>query len=532
MHWRDEQPLPLRREVHFDGRVVWCFADRPATCWQMFTDTVAREPDALALIGEDGRVTYAELAERAGCVAGGLAAAGIAQGDRVALLMGNRFVFVEVWLACQRLGAICVPMNPRQPAPEIAFACGQCGASVLIFEADLAANIPDRADIPTVRHLWAAYGPVTGADDYDTLDAPAPPVADTQEEDCATILYTSGTTGRPKGAMLTHLGIVHSSLHFALTMDLRAGERSLLAVPASHVTGLIANITTTLCRGAAIVFLRAFKARTCLELMEAEQVTHTLIVPAMYNLFLLEPDFDSFDLGAWKTGGYGGAPMPEATIAEMARRAPHVGLMNGYGATEATSPTTMNPVRFAASHADCVGLALHCTEVGVFGADGVELPPGEQGEIWMKGPNVIPRYWDNAEANAANFVGGYWKSGDVGSMTEDGFIRVHDRIKDMLNRGGFKIYSIEVESQLSFHPNVLESAIIGSPCPVLGERVHAVVVPKGAPAGDGLGEDIRTFAKARLSDYKVPEVIHFRDSPLPRNANGKIIKTQLREEYV
>ena len=205
--------------------------------------------------------------------------------------------------------------------------------------------------------------------------------------------------------------------------------------------------------------------------------------------------------------------------------------MNGYGATEATSPTTMNPPRFAASHSDCVGLVLHTAEVTVMDAEGNEVPPGEQGEIWMKGPHIIPGYWDNPKANAENFVGGFWKSGDIGSMDEAGFIRVFDRIKDMLNRGGFKIFSIEVENQLCFHPNVLEMAIIGKPCPVLGERVHAVVVPKGVEPSDALADDIRAFASERLSDYKVPEQIHFRTEPLPRNANGKIIKTELRKEY-
>ena len=223
--------------------------------------------------------------------------------------------------------------------------------------------------------------------------------------------------------------------------------------------------------------------------------------------------------------------MPEATIAEMARRAPHVGLMNGYGATEATSPITMCPSENAASHSDTVGLVLHCAEVAVMDDQGNEVPPGEQGEIWMRGPSIIPGFWDNPVANAENFVGGYWKSGDIGSKDADGFIRVFDRIKDMLNRGGFKIFSIEVENQMSFHPHVMEMAIIGKPCPVLGERVHAVVVPKDAEPSDALAESIRAFAAERLSDYKVPEQIHFRSDPLPRNANGKIIKTELRKEY-
>lgn len=531
-HWSTEQRVTLRREVHFDGRVVWCFAGRPRSVHQMFADTAAANPDQDALVGEGGIVSYAELEAKTARLAAGLIAAGLERGERVALLMGNRFAFVEVFLACQRAGLICVPMNPRQPAPEIAYACGQCSASAIVFEADLAENVPDLSDIPTVRKLWSAYGPSPRAETYEDLSDAAPMDAvEVAEEDCAVILYTSGTTGRPKGAMLTHLNIVHSAWHFAESMEFKAGDRNLMAVPASHVTGLIANISTALSRGGAIVFLRQFKAADCLKLIERERVTHTLIVPAMYNLFLLDPEFDSYDLSSWRIGGYGGAPMPEATIAEMARRAPHIGLMNGYGATEATSPTTMNPTDCAASHSDCVGLVLHCSEVAVMDPDGAEVPRGEQGEIWMKGPNVIPGYWDNPEANAQNFVGGFWKSGDIGSLDEDGFVRVFDRIKDMLNRGGFKIFSIEVENQMSFHPNVLEMAIIGKPCPVLGERVHAVVVPKDAEPSDVLAENIRGFARERLSDYKVPEQIHFRTTPLPRNANGKIIKTELRKEY-
>jgi long-chain acyl-CoA synthetase len=533
MHWQDEQPVDLRREGHF-GRVFRCFRNRPASVHAMFAAAAAAHPGNDALTGEEGSVSYRDLEARTARVAGGMAAAGIARGDRVALLMGNRFAFVEALLACQRIGAVTVPLNPRQPAPEIAYALNQCAAAGLIFDAELATSLPDPAEIPTVRRRWSAYGavPGIGTERYEPLAdaAPAEPVH-VEQEATAILVYTSGTTGRPKGAMLTHLNVVHSALHLALSMEFAPGDRSLLAVPASHVTGLIANISTALIRGGAIVVLRTFKAADCLRLMQDRRVTHTLIVPAMYNLFLRDPDFERYDLSAWKIGGYGGAPMPEATIAEMGRRAPHVGLMNGYGATEATSPQTMGPPRFAASHADCVGLVLHCSEIAVMDDDGREVPPGQPGEIWMAGPNVVPGYWVNPEADADNFTGGFWKSGDIGSVDAEGFVRVLDRKKDMLNRGGYKIYSVEVESQLSFHPNVLESAIIGRPCPVLGERIHAVVVPKDAAPSEQLAENIRAFCAARLSDYKVPESIIFREAPLPRNPNGKIIKTQLREEY-
>lgn len=533
LHWCREQSVAMRRESHFGDRVVWCFADRPKSVQAMFEASARDYPDEDALVGEEGTLSYAALADRVAQIAAGLTAAGLGKGERVALLIGNRFAFVETWLACQHAGLVTVPMNTRQPAPEIAYAAGQCGAAAIIFDAELAGSIPDRDQIPTVRALFSAYGAAPGAGRYESLAecAPADPV-EVGEDDCAVILYTSGTTGRPKGAMLTHLNIVHSSLHFAYSMEFEAGDRNLLAVPAAHVTGLIANISTALARGGAIVFLRQFKAADCLALIQHQRVTHTLIVPAMYNLFLLDEGFDSYDLSAWKIGGYGGAPMPEATIRELSRRAPGLGLMNGYGATEACSPVTMGPPRFAASRSDCVGLVLHCDEIAVMDPDGREVAPGAAGEIWMKGPNIIPGYWDNAAANAVNFVGGFWKSGDIGSQDADGFVRVFDRVKDMVIRGGYKIFSIEVENQLSFHPNIMESAIVGRHCPVLGERVHAVVVPKDAEPGAALADDIRAFARARLSDYKVPEVIHFRAAALPRNANGKIIKTELRKEYV
>lgn len=533
MHWRDEQSVELRHEVHF-GRVVRCFAERPRSFHGMFAASAGANPDADALVTEKCTLSYCELEARSARMAGGLAAGGIRPGDRVALLIGNRPAYVEALLACQRIGAVTVPLNPRQRAPEIAFALNQCGAAALIFEYELASNLPEKAEIRTVdtARMWSLDAPNGDLPRFEAL-AEAPPAEPVvvDEDATAVILYTSGTTGRPKGAMLTHFNIVHSALHFAHSMEFHGGDRSLLAVPASHVTGLVANIAMALVRGGAIAILRQFRAADCLRFMQDARVTHCLIVPAMYNLFLREPNFEAYDLSAWKIGGYGGAPMPEATITEMARRANHVGLMNGYGATEATSPQTMNPPRFAAARADCVGLVLHCSEIVVMDEDGRELPPSEPGEIWMAGPNVIPGYWDNPEANVANFVGGFWKSGDIGSVDRDGFVRVLDRKKDMLNRGGYKIYCVEVESQLSFHPNVMESAVIGRPCPVLGERVHAVVVTRDAAPSDRLAADIRAFCAERLSDYKVPESIIFRDTPLPRNPNGKIIKTQLREEY-
>ncbi|MEP6839711.1 MAG: fatty acid--CoA ligase family protein, partial [Bradyrhizobium sp.] len=254
---------------------------------------------------------------------------------------------------------------------------------------------------------------------------------------------------------------------------------------------------------------------------------YTVMVPAMYNLCLLQPDFDSYDLSSWRIGGFGGAPMPIATIERLDARIPGLKLMNCYGATETTSPSTMMPGELTASHIDSVGLPCPGAEIIVMSSDGHQLPPGEIGELWIRSGSVIKGYWNNPKATAESFTAGFWHSGDLGSVDAENFVRVFDRQKDMINRGGLKIYSAEVESVLASHPDVVESAIIAKPCPVLGERVHAVVVTRNPVAG----EVLRAWCAERLSDYKVPETIDLTSEPLPRNANGKVMKRQLREAW-
>jgi acyl-CoA synthetase (AMP-forming)/AMP-acid ligase II len=219
--------------------------------------------------------------------------------------------------------------------------------------------------------------------------------------------------------------------------------------------------------------------------------------------------------------------MPVATIEKLAALVPGLKLINAYGSTETTSPSTMMPGELTASHIDSVGLPCPGATIMVVNAEGRELPRGEIGEIWIHGGSVIKGYWNNPKATAENFTGGFWHSGDLGSVDEENFVRVFDRQKDMINRGGLKIYSAEVESVLASHPDVVESAIIAKPRPVLGERVHAVVVTRNAVKGDAL----RAWCAERLSDYKVPETIDLTAEPLPRNANGKVIKRQLRQAF-
>ena len=518
MSWALPASAEIRFERHFGDRVLRCFAERPSSVYEAFARACAAAPDAEALVCGKERLSFAQLAQRAARVSAGLAARGIQAGDRVGILLGNRAQFATTLLGVLRLGAIAVPIGTRLQKPEIEYILAQCAARALVHESGLAPRITSATELPSLRY-------VTDENGVEACGEPAPAVAGVQEDDTAIILYTSGTTGRPKGAMLTHLNIVHSLLHFEHCLRLVPGDRAMLAVPASHVTGVVAILLTLWhARGCAVV-MPEFKARDFLELAARERITYTILVPAMYALCLMQPDFERFDLASWRVGGYGGAPMPEATIAALALKLPRLGLHNAYGATETTSPSTIMPPGRTAEHPDSVGWTVPCGEILIVGPEGREVPRGVAGELWIRGPMVVPGYWDNPEATRQAFTEGYWRSGDIGSMDEAGFVRVFDRLKDLVNRGGHKVYSVEVENVLGHHPAVLESAIVGKPCPVLGERVHAFVALK-APAS---AEELRRFCGERLADYKVPESFTLLDEPLPRNANGKLLKRALRD---
>jgi long-chain acyl-CoA synthetase len=420
-----------------------------------------------------------------------------------------------------------VPLGARLKAPELDHALNDCGAAALVYESEYAGNLPPSAALPSLRLRVLVDGEAPGAEPGSAFLQPAPcPSHAPQEEDAAFILYTSGTTGRPKGALLTHLGIVHSAMNFAACLGLGAGERAILTVPASHVTGLVAVLFTMLRCGGCTIMMRAFKPRDFLAVAAAERLTYTIMVPAQYVLCLMQPDLAEFDLASWRVGAFGGAPMQEATIAALARTWPKLVLVNGYGATETTSPTALMPPGLNTAHPDSVGQIVPGGAVRIVGDGGRDVAPGEAGEIWIKGPMVVPGYWKRPAADAAEFSDGYWHSGDIGSLDAAGFLRVFDRKKDMINRAGYKVYSAEVENVLAHHPGIVEAAIVGVPDPVLGERVKAFVVKRDA----GLTADsVRQFCAARLADYKVPEVVVLVDAKLPRNANGKLQKALLRQ---
>lgn len=522
--WPAQSRYQIQQETHFDGRVLNCFRPRSESAYGIFSSAARKHPDAEALVGDDRRLTYSELADAAGAVAAQLKALGVRPGLRVAMYLANRIEFVSVYLGILRLGAVAVPMDVRLKGPEIAHVVNHSGACILLHEATLADQLPERRNVPDLIALVPVSDEGIHWPESQTGAFP-PEHRITESDGLATLLYTSGTTGLPKGAMLTHLNFAHSVIHFELILGLSQGrERTLLVVPASHVTGLLA-IMSFLWVGGAVIMSRAFKAPAFLKLAADERITHTVMVPAMYNLCLLQPDFLAYDLSNWRLGHFGGSPMPMTTIQDLADRLPQLRLVDGYGATECCSPVALSPPDMPTAKRAAIGLPVHCAEIRIVGPDGAELPTGETGEIWIRGPMIVPGYLDNPEANAANFTDGFWHSGDIGKLDEDGYLYISDRIKDVINRGGYKIYSVEVEGVLNRHPDVLESAVVAKPCPVLGERVHAFVTAKKP----GLtSETLFEYCATRLADYKQPETYTILDTPLPRNSGGKVLKRDLR----
>lgn len=514
----------IRFERHGE-RIVRCFVDRLGDSYAALVRSAAANGGADAVIFGDRRLSYEQLLGEVARVASGLRSLGIRPGERILLLCGNRPEYIVVLYAAFRIGAIVVPVDTRLKAAEIAYIATNCDAALIVHDDRLTNEVPESASLPSACKTLAipASTPLfPEAREGSENDRHVPG----SEDDVALIVFTSGTTGRPKGAMLTHLNIDHSCQHFHRNIGITSADRIGVVTPITHVTGLLMGVIGAIHAGAAILLLETFRAGPFIEMAARERMTQTVMVPAMYSLCLLDQSFDTADLSAWRVGNYGGAPMPEGLILDLAEKLPHLQLVNGYGASETCSPAAMLRPGEGLSHASSVGRALHCVDLLIMDEDGREAPRGEAGEVWIAGPMVSPGYWRNPDATAQGFVNGYWRSGDIGSMDDDGYLRIHDRIKDVVNRGGYKIYSAEVESVLSRFEGVVESAVVGRPCPVLGERVHAFV---SVAHGDISDEMLRTFCATLLADYKVPEAFTITTERLPRSANGKLLKNDMRE---
>lgn len=533
MFWLDADQSFVH-ETHFTDRVLRCYRERPATIGEMFTAVVAAHPNAEAIVDGDTRLSYRELDHRARKLASALAAYGIGVSDRIILNVDNGHEFPVAYMAAIYLGAIAVPVGTRLRAPELEFIYNNCEATAVLFDQHPAGVQPEVTATPTVKLRIVCGGPESESVDLKGVHAleqlidayePIGSIVVPAEDDCATLLYTSGTTGQPKGAMLTHLGLIHTMLHWVQRFQLTEGERTIVCVPISHVTGLAAQLLVMFGTAGCTVMQRNFDVTHFLDLATREKLSYCIMVPAIYKLLLLRGDFTDRDLSSWRVGAFGGALMPEATIREMSAKLPYLILANAYGSTETSSPATIMPLPACRAVVDSIGTSVDCGEILIMDDKGQEVPHGETGEIWISGPMVVPQYWKRPDADK-DFVAGFWKSGDIGSIDAEGFVRIFDRKKDMINRGGYKIFCAEVENVISDYPGVDDVALVPVPCEVLGERVCACIYSQHDEA---LGEGLTEFLKERVADYKIPDYYHIQSDLLPRNANGKIQKIVLRE---
>ncbi len=533
--WPGELLHGIRPE-HRLGRDVLCYADRPPGLAAMLAHAAERAPDRDAIVQGTERLTWRELQRRARRLAAGLARTGVGRGDRVATLFANGIPFCLTVFAAAELGAVLVPLNTKLKRGELVFMLRDAGARVLLADPEWYAEVaPARLELPCAAACFVAgQGAPAGARPLAALldgagpgpaaGAPGPAATDDAP---AFVLYTSGTTGRAKGAIVTHANVVHSCTTYQRVYGLRDGERTLVAVPLFHVTGLVAQLLTMTAVAGTTVILPRFDPAAALSLLAAEAITHMIAAPTVYVMLMAQPGFEAVRLPGLRVLGYGGAPIASATVHRLRAWLPGVRLHNTYGLTETASPATCLPDAAALDRIGSVGRPVPVAECRTIEpGSGRECDAGEVGELWVKGPMVVAGYWANPEATAAAIVDGGWlRTGDLAAIDGAGYVTIKDRLKDMINRGGEKVYCVEVEEVLCGHPGVLEAAVVGVPDPVYGEVVKACVVPRPGTRLDA-GE-VRDWVRARLAKFKAPEHVEVRDA-LPRNPNGKVVKSLLR----
>ena len=509
----------VRPERRLD-RDVPCYGGRPPGLSAMLAAAVERAPAGEAVVDGGERVTWAEFGRRARTLAGGLARAGVGRGDRVATLLPNGLPFCLAVFATAELGAVMVPLNTKLRRGELAFMLENSGARLLLsdpaFHHEVAGLLVDTVVVGDRRWTDLSAGPPP--------DAPASPGV---EDDPAFIAYTSGTTGRPKGAVATHANVVHACLTYQRVYGLRAGERTLVAVPLFHVTGLIAQLLTMTSLAGTCVLMPRFDAAAALRLLAGERITHVIAAPTVYVMLMAQPGYRAVPLPDVRTLGYGGAPIASETVQRLREWLPAARLHNTYGLTETSSPATCLADADALDRVGSVGRPVPVAACRTVDPEsGRECEAGEVGELWIRGPMVVAGYWANPAATAAAIVEDGWlRTGDLAAIDGQGYVTIKDRLKDMINRGGEKVYCVEVEETLYAHPGVLEAAVVGVPDAVYGEAVKACVVPRPGAALDP--DDVREWVRARLARFKAPERVEVLDA-LPRNPNGKVVKGLLR----
>ena len=493
---RDHNPFPITG-VSRDANGVPHYDDLPATLLDMLAEQVDQRPDSEAVVelGAD-RLTYRQLWDRASRVAGGLRAAGVRPGDRVAVRYPAGINWVLAFWGTVMAGGIAVAVNTRSAQPEVQFVVSDSGTRV-----DLAPDTP----LPDARpYVTERLG----------------------RADTAALFYTSGTTGHPKGVPTTHEAFLTNTENAVRCLeqprDLGEGMRTLISVPLFHVTGCNSQLLVAARLGGAPVIMSALNLDELIAVLTAERISAMVTVPAIYSLLLRHNGFAGTDVSGVRWAAYGGAPIAPSLVRSVKEAFPQAKVFNGYGMTETASLMTVLPGRDTVEHADSVGYAVPSVDLGVVPFAGDE--PGV-GELVTRGANVTASYWNRPDATLATFADGWLHTGDVVRVDDAGRVHIIDRLKDIINRGGENVSSVEVEAVLLAAPNVADACVLAVPDDVMGEKVGAVLF--------GGREDIDVPAvlehcRGQLADFKVPQYVTVVDEALPRNAGGKLLKGKLR----
>ena len=480
------------------------------------------------------RFTYREIDQRANRVANAMRSLGIKKGDRVALLLLNGVEYYESFLGLAKIGAVSVPLNWRLVADELAYILKDSGAIALIYGGDFAevvGEITSRSAAATDIANWIELSEgkdrdlfATEYEDFMAAGSPDEPENDAGDDDDLFIMYTSGTTGLPKGALHTHNTMTWAVITASNTADIRFRDRYSIALPMYHV-GALEPVLNCIYLGCTVVFLRQFDPKVMWEITETEKITISLAVPAMLNFMLMVPDFQNYNISNLRWILSGASPVP-ANLIETYKDI-GIEIHQVYGLTEAGGPASLIGPDDAMTKIGSAGKAFFHTSIRVVDENGDDVAPGVPGEVLVSGAHIMKGYWNNPEATAEAIRDGWLYTGDIALQDKDGFITIHDRVKDMIISGGENVYPAELENVIMAHPGVADVAVIGQPSERWGESPIAVVVRKDYNISE---DNILRYCDGKLARFKQPKGAVFVDE-IPRNPTGKPLKRILREQF-
>ncbi|PZS32780.1 MAG: O-succinylbenzoic acid--CoA ligase [Pseudonocardiales bacterium] len=511
------------------GTWVRCYPDRVPTIVAALDRAARLFPDHAAIETAEGAVTYADFAELVEGAVSTLLGLGFRPGDRLAVALPNGLdAAVAIW-ACARAGLVFVGLSTRLQPAQWAYLLEHSGSRLALAAPEHLAGLREAAELaglaadtvaPVGTLLTGVRRPWRG--DRPGLPFPA-------QDSVYAIVYTSGTTGRPKASQLVHRATMHSAIAYIRILSLIEGDRTAVVFPMYYVTAHVAQITPMMLVGGTSVMVSEFSAGAFVALIRDHRITYLMVVPSIWGLLLRCEDFRWPDLDHVRIGAFGGSPVPLSTIEALRARMPQLRLYDAYGLTETHSPATCLIDAEFRRKPGSVGRPVPCAEVRVVDESGVDLAAGEAGELWVRGPMITPGYYGDPDATARAITDGWLHTGDLARLDDEGYVYILDRMKDMIMRGGNKIYSVELEYVLVSHPAIAEAAVFGIPDPVAYEAVAAYVVAAAGAAVDPV--EVRRWVATRMADYAVPRHVRVVEA-IPRNRTGKIDKIGLRDELI